>query len=281
MLSIKSTASLIPTVLIFDLDETTHTNYKTEAINTVPEYYHSLSKSAENLLCKRTNGKSRWYQFEVPQLNHYLDPIQKTITMHAIARDEFKKIFNKIYALRQSYGDQSPIAVKIITRGEYYEPEVKKAWDRFYAIKDKRFTNNLLPVEFFNRSHFTKDGLPLSKDTEDGEFKKEGLITELFPRWQQEMPGLEKSRVCMIDNDYEITEKVKEAGFSAIHFPTLPVTRPDGVTFTKEGKEAFAAIHELIDTAAPGVIFEDEDEVKSESEEERFDTVQTSECLVS
>lgn len=273
MLSFNPTEGFIPTVLIFDLDETTHTCYKTNPINTAPEYHHSLSASAENLLCKRTNGKCKWYQYRDRQTG-----IRITYTMHAIARDEFKKIFNKIYAIKQAYGDQTPIAVKIITRGEYHEHEVKKAWDRFYAIQDKRFTNNLLPVQFFGRSHFTKNGVPLSKDADSSEFKKEELIAEHFPEWQEKMPGLEKSRVCMIDNDYETTIKVKEAGFSAIHFPTLPMTRPDGDTFTKEGKEAFDAIHELIDTAAPEGEYTVEVDEASISEEDDLDTVQTGQC---
>lgn len=254
-----------PLVLIFDLDETTHTIYKTTSINLYPIYVSpDLSLSAKNLLCCEPNRKYKWFSNFDPDKGH-----ENTYTLQPIAPDEFKKIFNKIYSIRKKYKDQCPVAVKIMTRGNYEENEIKQAWDKFYGDKKKKFTNNLLPVEFFNRSCFKKNGKPIPTDAEAKEFRKEELIDECFPRWQEELPGLEKRRVYLIDDDYDTTEKVKQLGFSAIHFPTITSTRPVGTTFTKEGSEAFIALHKLIDTAVPdGQIIADED---SSSSMENYD----------
>ncbi len=243
-MEIKLTPIFTPTVIIFDLDETTHTVYRTDSIDLTPSYHTPLSLSTQKLLCSSQMGHCKWYDVDI-------SPINKAVhIMHAIAREEFKSILDRVYEIKNTYGEKCPIAVKIITRGDYSENEIKQAWDKFYGDQDERFTKNLLPIEFFNRTCYKKNGVPIRDDEEDGEaFRKEELISEHFPRWQIELPGLEKSRVCLLDDDYKTTIKVKEHGFYAIHFPTDTTDRPKDVTFTKEGFEAFAAIHKLIDTA--------------------------------
>jgi hypothetical protein len=219
-----------PTVFILDLDQTTHTLFHKNRDNGTISYPIEISKSAEIRLSREEDGICEWYICKNDDQN-------TQICMQALAREEFKKILDRAYELQQQYRE-SPIVVKIITRGEYYPNEIKQAWDKFYSDGDQRFTKNLFPLEIFNC-------VSLKKFVYD----KSYLMEENYYRWKKELPGLTRDRVCILDDDYQTILDVRKRGFSAIHFPTVASDRDEGVTFTHHGPKAFEVVHQLFDEA--------------------------------
>jgi FMN phosphatase YigB (HAD superfamily) len=239
---------LRPTILIFDLDGTTHDIFETDAEERSSKRA-TLSESAEDETAELNDEKgiSVWFVGNGKEG-------KVTHKMQAICREKFKEILDRAYALQWQYGAKSPLAIKIITRGDYEEHEILNCWDRFYADDDQRFSRKNFPIEFFNRLNFKKNGKPIPLDAADSEFIKGELMDEMYPIWEKQMPGLTKEKVFLVDDSLENEESAKKHGFSVIKFPTTIYSRKPGDTFTEFGPKAFKDLHHIIDEAAGCVL---------------------------
>ena len=235
------TTPITPLVLIFDLDETM---FSTKLWD---EPTRSLSESAENILSKSSDG-----QVLNPVMMSNEEQEFRVERVTALNRRIMKLIFEKIHQVIEKAKQQnieSPIAVKIITAATYHEPHIKKLFDAFYAENRALFTKEEIPIEYFNVFDFDDLGPIDSKQTKSEKIdpRKADLIFKKFKEWKEQMPGLTRDRVILIDNaDYNI-EAVKGLGFEALHYATTPEDRLDDKKFRKMGTQVITKLSTLID----------------------------------
>lgn len=229
-------ANATPVVLIFDLDETLfYTSFEGRR--------NPLSESAIKALSSSEVGQA--HEFKLHR--------SFSANVKAIARQEIKKIFDLAYEIIKKYGQHAPIAIKVMTAAQYEEQNIKLLFDRFYGDADQRFSTNQFPIEYYNAENLDSQ-LPVIPHhlARAGVIDpcKAFLIQELFPAWQKAMPGLKMKNVFLIDNADFNTLAVEQLGFSVIHYPTTPSSRPVGESYSQASASILKRLRALVTSSS-------------------------------
>lgn len=242
--------NLMPKIIIFDLDETLF-----EADFDQPSV---LSKSAKKSLSTSAKGISTNAEHQIREI--------KDIT--AIERIRMKEIFDDAFNIIKNAkmsGIESPIAIKIITSGNYDADEVKCLLDKFYADNDSIFSNNDFPIEVFNNGDYDTylhhEFCQLLEGSINNErakkfFNDSGemmdlckakVINENFMRWKETMPNLEKKDVTLVDNANYNIKGVEYAGYHTLHYPTTNTDREPHQRFSQEKEHVFCELKKILE----------------------------------